>query len=83
MDFNIGVNKKLVPIKVELINSNILGLFDIWSRQRKTPKLFGHAKVIFGKPIEWKQLQAEDSKAKQKEAMGALEQAMKGLAKRA
>lgn len=78
-----GVSLILSRTESMVIPAYIHGLFDIWSRQHKTPKLFGHAKVIFGQPIEWKQLKAEDSKAKQKEAMRALEQVMKGLAERA
>ncbi|PCI76397.1 1-acyl-sn-glycerol-3-phosphate acyltransferase [Candidatus Aerophobetes bacterium] len=48
------------------------GMHHMWSRGRKTPKIFGRVKVVFGKPIVWEELEGR-GKEKQKLAMEMLE----------
>ncbi|MCB1072104.1 MAG: 1-acyl-sn-glycerol-3-phosphate acyltransferase [Chlamydiia bacterium] len=57
-----GIGLLLSKSESLIIPTYIHGTFDIWSRKRKFPKLWGRTAVVFGSPIRWEDFKDLDRK---------------------
>jgi long-chain acyl-CoA synthetase len=61
-EFKKGVGILVKEANVPVIPAYIDGAYDVWPRVRKYPRLFGHIKITFGKPIDPTDIKPEPAK---------------------
>lgn len=74
-----GIGLLLSKSESVIVPTYIHGTFDVWSRARKTPKLWGKTAVVFGSPIRWEDYADMDRREAQQLIAEQLTKALKGL----
>lgn len=74
-----GIALLLARTEAAVIPTYVHGTYEIWSRKRAFPKLWGRTAVVFGSPIFYKQSSGKDRKDAQKEVTEKLEKALYAL----
>lgn len=76
-----GIGLLLSKSESVIIPTYVHGTFDIWSRARKFPKLWGKTAVVFGSPIRWEDYADIDRKEAQQLVADQLTNALNALRK--
>jgi len=74
-----GIGLLVSRSKTAVIPVYIHGAYEVWGRRRKFPRLYGKVRVVFGSPITWASIGAEDAKEGQKILAEKLEAAWRAL----
>ena len=84
LENSLGYFKPGIALLVSRTNSAIIptyihGTYEIWSRYRKFPKLFGKTACVYGTPILWKEFSHLDKKEAQQALAQKLMDSIKAL----
>lgn len=74
-----GIALLLARTEAAVIPAYIHGAYEIWSRKRALPKLFGKTAIVFGSPIFYDNSKGKDRKVAQKEVTENLQNALHAL----
>ena len=74
-----GTGLLFVKSKATILPVYIHGTYDIWSRGRKLPRLFGKIAVVFGSPIHWGRYEGKEHKEIREQVAQDLEHSLKQL----
>lgn len=76
-----GIGMFISKTKTAIIPTYLKGTFEIWSRDRKFPKLWGKTACVFGSPILWQEFEHLDKKEAQEAVAKRLTSAIENLKK--
>ena len=74
-----GIGMLVMRSKAAIVPTYIHGAFDIWSPDKKLPKLFGKTACVFGRPILWESFTHLEKREAQEAIAQELEKAMRAL----
>lgn len=74
-----GIALLLARTEAAVIPAYIHGAYEVWSRKRALPKLFGRTAIVFGSPIFYDNSKGKDRKEAQREVTQNLQSALHAL----